>query len=351
MKRNIGRYISLFALIIVALTTVAIAKGDGFKDVVGKTAYADDILYLREHGITGGYADGTFRPNEVLTARAAYSMLAKAFPGNSDYARTIAMMTDLNRDCKMLAEYACEAAFAAKNTIIYNAEFYGDETPSSLRAAYEFRIFPAGSYEPMGFMKRGEFAHLLVSVIKKEYVQVAPVQMKELNVTFEPEFYNGKNVNQYLSQLKYFPEEIKHQFREKDWQIIIGDDAIHDYEKIANMTHVGGLTDYNEKTITVSSTSLLAHEMGHFVYGEMLHYDSSRTIAKLYSTEKESAEKLIRAYAGTNEFEFFAEEFAWFYTKSVLSDKHRVAQGTANPGIYQYLYDFNQTMQSRVMEG
>ena len=59
--------IVLAMIIAVSLCTPVYAADNGFSDVSGDHVFHDAILWAAEQGITGGYADGTFRPSADCT--------------------------------------------------------------------------------------------------------------------------------------------------------------------------------------------------------------------------------------------------------------------------------------------
>lgn len=68
----------LFALILLLPNTAA-AAWKGFADVPETAACYESVMYLAEHGITGGTSPNSFSPAQAITVRQWSVMLCRAY--------------------------------------------------------------------------------------------------------------------------------------------------------------------------------------------------------------------------------------------------------------------------------
>ncbi|KAA8785122.1 hypothetical protein EC604_14855 [Paenibacillus amylolyticus] len=109
-----------FAAIVVRALGLKPGEGStGFRDVNDKDWFADVVKTASEYGLTGGYEDGTFRPQEQITRQEAMTLIARAMKVTgldgqvpADAVQQLSSFTD----AEQVADWAKEAAAASVHT-------------------------------------------------------------------------------------------------------------------------------------------------------------------------------------------------------------------------------------------
>ena len=76
----------LAIILAVSLCTPAYAAGSNFTDVPYGHTFYDAVMWAVSEGITGGFADGTFRPGAGCTRGQVVTFLARALKGSTSSA-------------------------------------------------------------------------------------------------------------------------------------------------------------------------------------------------------------------------------------------------------------------------
>lgn len=129
-----------------------------------------------------------------------------------------------------------------------------------------------------------------------------------------------KNIAYAASYYYALPEELRRNFAESGWRIILTDEDISkEYYDGDVKGHLAGLTVSEDKKIYVHDTRsdirrALIHEFGHFFDFQTEMTSKSFRFTKMYWTEKEDLKEKWKMddHATSNSQEYFAESFAQF---------------------------------------
>lgn len=177
------------ALLLVLVTTTAFAGG-GFKDVKPNQWFYQYVMRASELGIIDGYADGTFRPNEVVT-RAQLSKIMVQHD-NQMTARVIKMTTDERKiinavaksvpsSVKVIASGDIGSGFFVKNNVVMtnyhvvgglvnpdiltvSGEILDGEVIASDKALDIALIRVKGDYKPLQFASSLELGQTAIAI-------------------------------------------------------------------------------------------------------------------------------------------------------------------------------------------
>lgn len=128
-----------------------------FADVANDYFAYDEIAYLTEEGIIGGYPDGTFRPNDSLTRAQAVTMIARALEWDTSIKRT--NFSDVSSDY-----YAAGAISYASSHEIING-------------------FPDGTFRPNQSITRAQMSAILGNAFSLGTSNTGPFRDVNRNTT------------------------------------------------------------------------------------------------------------------------------------------------------------------------
>ena len=309
----------IFSLTLLLPNTAA-AAWKGFADVPENAACYESVMYLAEHGITGGTSPDSFSPEQAITVRQWAVMLCRAYGIKcSGKVWPEVSQTNVEEACKrgwlnttaviapdtqMCRGALLESAFAAANIPVYDSVLYEN---GKLLSAYENYIrvgaelgLCSADEISVEIVSRGEAARLLYVLLTQD------LQVKEPPAPIPVENRASANSNDFLLELHLVPEQILRAFHAHGWKYTIAPEYIAQFSEQFGMNCIG-LTSYAQRTIYVSDASATLHEFGHFLEGALnFPYEHER----LYRAEAKNA--CLRNYAKTNAAEYFADCFAYW---------------------------------------
>ncbi len=310
----------MFFALILLLPNTAAAAWKGFADVPENAACYESVMYLAEHGITGGTSPNSFSPAQAITVRQWAVMLCRAYGikcSGKDWPEMSRISVEeackrgwLNTtaviapDTPMCRGALLESAFAAADIPVYDSVLYENRKPLSayendIRVGTELGLCSADA-KSAEILRRGEAARLLHAFLTQD------LQVKEPPAPILVENRTSVNSNDFLLELHRVPEQILNAFHACGWKYTIDLKYIERFSEQSGMNCIG-LTSYAKRTIYVSDASATLHEFGHFLDGSLGFPNEHE---RLYQVEAKNA--CLRDYAKTNAAEYFADCFAYW---------------------------------------
>lgn len=135
--------------------------------------------------------------------------------------------------------------------------------------------------------------------------------------------YSVDNYNVMLGSYNIIPQNVRENFENSDWSLILTDEQLEDtLFKGINFEVCAG-TDYENKRIELEDSYdgavAIVHEMGHYVYFNEVYYNEELTEEwnNIYLYEGGVTE-----YANTNILEGFAEAYKYTYMYEDYMEKY-----------------------------
>lgn len=310
-----------------------------YKDVPANYKYYDAIQAFTALGFVNGTGGGYFKPDDVISCRYFYQIVFNMLDPDGFESRLLRYTDSLDSayfsegrylsmpevetsimingmDAAMFTKDACEVAFKAACTRIYNNCLYGDDwenpTNTAFRLAYEFGIVDSAEN---GLLTRGQAVDILYKTFLSQEHQDVPDILNELSIDYESDIYD---LSSYLVYLQRVPSQILNEFDNQGYTIEIGYRYLNNYDDGDENSNLDGMFYSIPKKIWVTSNSAIVHEFGHFVHW-VNGYDSK--IYELYNTELEGMKLLTGGYCATNANEYFAEAFELYLNSKDYESK------------------------------
>lgn len=126
-----------------------------FNDVAKGSTFYKNIMACADSGVINGYSDGSFKPGNSITRQAAIAMIARCVMDKSDYEK----YSDKTASKKFLSDQFKDAGSISEQ---FYAEFCYMRSSGSLDG------YNDGTVRPGQNITRAQFVKLLYSVINKE---------------------------------------------------------------------------------------------------------------------------------------------------------------------------------------
>lgn len=331
------RYIvGILITLILAMTLTPMASAAEsiqFTDVPDNAPYADMAIYMKDQHWINGIGNNRLAPNASCTAKDLCTILGRALYGVNNQAEiiNIGIQNDWFQSANMLntpltRESMYEILFKATDQ-----PYYLYTTASGTPATNSAKILrmcnpDATSTETVS---RAEIIMAIYKTIVQNITLETSSFIQNTNISLATG-YDEELITETLLQALQLPDELWETFADYNGAIVIGSEFISMYEQQHNM-QVSGLYDSGTCEIHLRDIPALIHEMGHFVY---YTWNLDEIAPAIYQNEKNIAVQLIRAYAGTNPSEMFAE----FFKTYMLNDENtRLNLQTNMPGTYDLL--------------
>lgn len=317
-----------------------------FQDVPVNSPYAEGVRYVYEEGIANGTGFGMFSPNRPITLGEFSVMAGRAlFDERWSFETAVDQIAnkqaglglnpEMAKNSTVARAVAYQLLFACLDIPAFGDELYSEKTAADgVSNEYLYTAINMGlcddDADPMEEITRGEIAQLLYE-IKTTPLERMPLPdiVRELNIEIEEDYLS--NSGAYLKKAIMVPHEIRDRFVAEGWKFVIGNDYISEWNQ-ENQTIVIGLTDYVNKTIYACNPGSVIHEFGHFLHKQL---GWPAEITDLFTEESDGASIVLRAYALTNEKEYFAEFFSkWIGATEFNGEDSKLKDLT--PGTWAY---------------
>lgn len=339
-------------LAFIVISTISVSAEE-FSDIDENDWFYHDVLSGVEAGYISGYTDGTFNPYAPISHGEFYKMLSNAFhldvkelnSGHwaTPYANTLKANGNLNIESH---PDSLDANIKRKNVIrdivylaakpeyiidyrCYNAEDAFLDMPFSTIWNYDSYIFIAknagvvkgnnGYVYPENNITRAEAVALIERALKvTDWSIPEPEILNSLNIE-----YIGEGSETFKSSLclalSKFPKEIINQFIKDNGKIIVTDEASNKYYE--GKSAISGMFMPNKNTIVLFTngkkaslffdlTDTLVHELGHYVYSELVTNEDRKSLTEIFKEEVEPqilTNMTSDNYGETNVNEYWAE--------------------------------------------
>lgn len=346
MKRITSTLAAMFLMAAISFSiTVPAYAVSSFSDVALDSPYRDSIEYLQNSGIVCGTGKNQFSPGAPLTVRQWAIMLCRAYGLEEHCAETPDFGLSCAEQC-LKRGWLSITSYSAPDTQICWASLLGSAFKVIDLPVYNYELYPEGEQlDPqenllrtgmelglceqdttaLQISTRGEAALLLCRLLTQTFEVTPPPSPIDIQ---NPA---GVSLNSYQLELRRVPQPIFQTFQSLGWSCAIDMEYLAKYSRENGMTCTG-LTDYGKKQIVLSDHTATLHEIGHFLHGII---DFPEEFEELYRKESPVAEKLLRRYALTNAYEYFADCFAYWI--SYHEDASRMGRfQTILPETYQF---------------
>lgn len=307
-----------------------------FSDISPDAFCNDALLELKAAGIVNGYPDGTFQPEREITQQEYALLLNRAFESTNTAMHTLLAaipaqntITYAEASRLLLTKMGVSRRMAVASMPdlprVSKADFGGRAGEGFLYAAYYYGILDpdaSASLNHCGYVTRGDAAVMLSNALKIQDLSFPlPEQMYGISV-----FFKGENAETFVhdlaSGLSCFPESILSAYAASGGVITVTDEDPDSYYHFA--ADINGMFWPRSKDITLFSnghrSSLLyslektvRHEIGHFIYDELVSAADRTVLERLYHSEESSKFACISHYSGVQDSasEYFAELVAY----------------------------------------
>ena len=345
-------------------------------DVDNNVWYYDVVQSSIEHGYINGYEDGTFKPQNNVTYGEFYKMTAVAtgleIPTENNgghwalpYAHAILKVGDNNaityakklNDTITRKEAIRTLMIALRINEVVDSKFYEiqpfNDMPKHNVWAYDGHIMNAyhlgivmgynNKVNPDSYITRAEAVAIIERALALENKTLPqPNVLKDIKIT-----YIGKHAKTFKNDLcvalSKFPQTVIDEFLKDNGEIIITDEHSSKYYNGPVKSEISGLyypnknriilfTNGNISSLTFGVSSTLVHEMGHYMYFEMLSNEDKQEITRIFNEGKEPdvlAKLLYHPYCKESVNEFWAELVTYITSNSANSHESNIPQSFA----------------------
>lgn len=320
-KRCTLHLTAMFLMAVLSFQTIVPAHAAfAFSDIAPGSPYQECLDYLAERQIVTGTGNNCFSPDVPVTVQQWAIMLCRAYgldiPSDGEFGLGCINQCLKNGwlnitavsepETQMCLGYLLESAFSVIDLPIYSYELYPDGTQLSkqenlLRVGKELGLCEQDD-TAVQIVSRKEAAMLLYQILTRTFEIVPPPSPLPV------QDHVGGSLNQYYLELRRVPQPILQAFQSRGWQYIVDFTRIAQYSQEFGMPCIG-VTSYSAKKIYVSDADATLHEMGHFLHDTI---GFPKEFEKLYVRESQAAGKLLRQYAQTNAYEYFADCFVYW---------------------------------------
>ena len=358
-----------------------------FSDVGESDWFHDSVMAGVEHGYINGFDDGSFKPTDNVTYGEFYKMLAEAFKIETEeiekpyhwsqkYSRALFQNGDKNIQTNPIwfdadisrKEVIRNVVYVAGDiTNVVSAKYYNEKTfndmPLPTIYNYDGYIMIAkkagvvmgddnGNVNPDQKITRAEAVAIIERALAVENWEVEePDVLNGLNIR-----YSGKYTDSFKESLcagiSKYPKEIIDGFIKNGGKILVTDENPDNY--YITDSEISGLYMPNENKIVLFTngqsasfffdlTGTLIHELGHYVYHEVVSAADKREINRIFKEgiePKNLSEMTFDNYGEKNVDEFFAELVCYQLSSKLTYKEGDISQSLAIVGKYipEYIY-------------
>lgn len=350
-------FYSLFvSLGFILLSSTMVFGADSFSDVKSDNWFYKDVVSAVNQGYISGYEDGSFKPNKNVSHGEFYAMLCRAAgvdlsKGSNDshwaYIYASALYKQGNRDIQC---YDLDSVIDRKHCIrdlLYvlgvessvGLEYYESVPFSDLERignpfiCYDGYIIDAynlglikgysdGSVRPDSTITRAEAVALIeraLSLKEEDFDVLGPDIIKGLSIEYRGDVSKGYYPD-IVSAISEFPKSVIDKFKLDGGKIVITDESpsliygadiygaagMYDGDEVI----VYGFNNGSRHSFAFTLTESLVHELGHYMYFEVLSNEDRQEITRIFNEglEVEELKVLLEdPYCASSEYEFFAE--------------------------------------------
>lgn len=317
-------------------STLLSSAETAFSDISPDAFCNEALLELKAAGIVNGYPDGTFQPMREITQQEYALLLSRAFEPSDTAMHTLLAAipaqntityTEASRLLLTKMGVSRRIAVASMPDLprVNKDDFSGRAGEGFLYAAHYYGILDPGvsaSLNQCDYVTRGDAAVMLANALKIQDLSIPlPEQMYGI-----PVFFKGENAETFVhdlaSGLSCFPESILSAYATSSGVITVTDEDPDNYYHFAG--DINGMFWPQSEDITLFSNghraSLLyslektvRHEIGHFIYDELVSKADRTAIERMYRSEEASNFACISHYSGVQDSasEYFAELVAY----------------------------------------
>ena len=324
-----------------------------FTDVAPDAPYTESVQALSSAGIVKGYPDGTFRPDQTITAAEFSILLSRTHLKSSGRVSPRAASSLCSDACITLPQAVStlllEMGVSHKLSSVclpllpaaLHASIQGVEGEAYLTAAYYLDILDDSallSLDQSACLTRSEAVSLLYGAMAVQNLTLPlPTHMHGIPVHFQGE-KAASFVYDVAAGLSTFTKEVLGSYAASGAEITITDETSDQYYR-SNVDIHGMYWPGNSDIILFSNgrrsslfyalTGTIRHEMGHYIYAELLSAADQTAIQKAF----QSREALCFAEASLqdkaeNASEYFAELIAYLALHGRTSDCDDFAAST-----------------------
>lgn len=307
-----------------------------FTDVTSDTPYTEAVQALSSAGIVKGYSDGTFRPNQAITAAEFSILLSRTHLKRSGHVSPRAAPSLHPDACVTLPQavstlllemgvsHKLSSACLPPLPAALHASIQGVEGEVYLTAAYHLGILDDTallSLDQSACITRSEAVSLLYRAMSVQDLTLPlPTHMYGIPVHFQGE-KSSSFVYDVAAGLSSFTEEVLASYAASGAEITITDeDPDHYYRSnvdIHGMYWPGNsdimlFSNGRHASIFYGLTKTTRHEMGHYIYDVLLSVADRTAIQKAFQSREAIcfAEATFQDKA-ENASEYFAELIAY----------------------------------------
>lgn len=353
MKR-ISSLVFILLLVVFSSSTVF---GLSFSDVNEGDWFYEDVMSATNQGYISGYEDGTFKPDKDVSHGEFYAMLCRAAGVDLSkgangshwayiYATTLYYQGNSDIQC-----YGLDSVIDRKHCIrdlLYvlgvkssvGLEYYESVPFSDLEQignpficydgyiidAYKLGLikgYSDGTVRPDSSITRAEAVALIeraLSLKEDAFDLLGPSLLEGLSIEYQGDVSYGFYPD-VVAAVSKFPRSIIDEFIKDGGKFIItnenpsviygspisvGATGMYDAETI----EIYGFNDNRKHSFAFILTDSLVHELGHYMYFEVLSDKDRQEISRIYNEglEVEELKNLLEdPYCASSEYEFFAE--------------------------------------------
>ena len=364
------------ALILAFLFVPIVAEAAGFSDVLETDWYYDVVTSSVDNGYIDGYTDGTFKPNNMVSYGEFYKMVAvasgleikndrtdihwaypyaDALKRNGDF-NVISFKDGLERTIsRKEAIRTLMLAFGINETV--DSRFYDNvpfsDMPNPTIWSYDGHIMNAyllgivsgydGKVYPEQPISRAEAVAIIERALSVENWTIPEADiLRKVNVTYIGQ-YSLTFKNSLCAGLAKFPQYVLDEFFKDGGEIIITNEDPSVYYHGNTRSELGGLyipqtnqiilfTHGKAASLFFDITGSLIHEMGHYMYYNILENADKNEIKKIFREgiePKELTKLLYSDYCETNVDEFWAELICYTVSNRMFSGSGEISKSLA----------------------
>lgn len=346
---NVKKKLMTMALcLMMAGTVVTAAEAAEYSDVQPDDWHYQAITQMTEDGYLSGYGDGTFRPDQQVSAIETMVILEQAFgdPANIppvsewdtypwhklDWVPVDMFMGDYHglvsrkTACKLLLR---AAEIPTLQPSLYEGEYQtedgvilADEIFSCLKYGY-INGYGNGEYGQNDLLTRAQLCQILYNALYVNPQPEIPEPVYDPGIVVEmpyTEGYETISAEQVLySSLQYVPQYVLDDFTEAGFTVVYAPSNWYEqaWSEYLNTSYIHSVGVFSQAKKHIIFNELfpatVIHEFGHFVD---YRYGSNSTIQQLMSEELHGVVLAAgRDYAETNQNEFFADAYRTYIMK------------------------------------
>lgn len=358
-----------------------------FSDVRESDWFYNSVVAGVDNGYIDGFPDGSFKPQELVTYGELYKMIAEAFNVEVEemenplhwvlpYARALFANGDKSvetnpiwYDAKITRKEAIRnVVYVAGNVrSVISADYYNEQVfndmPNPTIFNYDGYIMVAknagvvvgdekGNVNPDEKITRAEAVAIIERALQAENWDVGePDVLKGLDIKYSGKYAETFKESLCAAIVKY-PKELIDGFIKNGGKIVVTDENPDNY--YVTDSEISGLYMPNGNKIVLFTngqsasaffdlTGTLVHELGHYIYHEVVSAADKREINRIFKEgiePKNLSEMTFDNYGEKNVDEFFAELVCYQLSSKLTYKEGDISQSLAIVGKYvpEYIY-------------